>query len=127
MDWLIVIFFYPYHAAALNITQGRLISTPMTDVDTYPVVGIATVELGGDQQITYYFDCVTDLNNGSGIRWARRNDQNRFVFDSIPDESPGKRLRASGIGHSDLDVYICSDEFSGDHSSINITDGEFHT
>ena len=109
----------------MNITQGRLISTPRTIVETFPVVGIATVELGGDQQITYYFDCITDLNNGSGVRWARRNGLNRFSSVPIPNELPGQRLSAAGIRHSDLDVYTCWDRYSDDVSSIIINDCEF--
>ena len=40
---------------------------------TTTVIGIATVELGGSPTTrpTYYFDCITNLNNGSGIRWDR--------------------------------------------------------
>ena len=107
------------HAAELNIIQGRVIKTPQARVETFPVIGVATVAIEDD--ITNYFDCVTDLNNGTGIRWTKR----RFNFDPIPDGSPGKRLNLPGITTSDLGVYTCWDSYYiDDVTSINITDGK---
>ena len=111
------------HTAALHIIQGRVIKTPQASVEMFPVVGIATVAI--DDQITNYFDCVTDLrfNNGSGIRWVVHG--RRFTVHPIPDGSPGKRLNLPGITTADLGMYTCWDTYSGDVTNITITDGEF--
>ena len=111
--------------AGLVIRQGRVINTPQASIEIFPIIGIATVELGGDIQIVNFFDCITDLNNGSDLMWTRRTTQHRFDVGPIPDGSSGRRLRAAGINYSDLDVYTCSDRYSNDFSSINITNGEF--
>ena len=114
-------------AAALTITQGRIINNHgHIEVDVYSVVGIATVELSGDpaSRPTYYFDCKTTRNNASGLMWTKMNNQTRFEVQVIPDGSPGKRLNASGIGYHDLDKYVCSDTTSNDVASINITGRE---
>ena len=111
-------------SAALHIIQGRIINTPQASVEMFPVVGIATVAI--DNQITNYFDCVTDLtsNNGSGIRWV--HDRQRFTVHPITDVSglPGKRLNLPGITITDLGMYTCWDSYSGDVTNITITDGE---
>lgn len=112
--------------AALTITQGRITINPNDHSqveESYSVVGIATVELDGDpaSSLTYYFDCITTQNNGSGLMWTKMRTQNRFEVQTIPDGSPGKRLNASGIGYHDLDAYVCSDTTSNDVASINIT------
>ncbi len=111
------------HAAALSLSQGRITFSTPVDVEIVPVVGIATVELGGDpaSQPTYFFDCVTTRNNGSGIRWERLSASNSFDVGDIPDGSAGKRLNARRIDYPDLDIYICSDRFSDDNISVNIT------
>ena len=70
---------------------------------------------------TYYFDCITNLNNGSGIRWDRISARNRLGVIDIPDGSPGKRLDTADINYPDLDTYICSDCYSNDVASVNIT------
>ena len=93
-------------------------------VELIDVVGIATVELGGDpaSRPTYFFECTTNLNNGSGIRWTRLNTAHRFSVEDIPNgESSGKRLNVGGIDYPDLDIYTCSDLYSNDVASINIT------
>ena len=107
-------------AAILTLRQSRTPPGGATSITT--VVGIATVELGGlsTSQPTYYFDCITNLNNGSGIRWDRTNGLNRFRIIDIPDGSPGKRLDTSDINYPDLDTYICSDRYSTDVASVNI-------
>ena len=92
----------------------------------YTVIGIATVELGGlsTSQPTYYFDCITNLNNGSGIRWDRTSALNRFQVIDIPDGSPGKRLDTADVNYPDLGTYICSDRYSNDVASVNVTASE---
>ena len=113
-------------SAALHIIQGRIINTPQASVEMFPVVGIATVVI--DNQITNYFDCITDLtsNNGSRIRWVV-HDRQRFSVHPITDVSglPGKRLNLPGITIADLGMYTCWDSYSGDVTNITITDGEF--
>ena len=113
--------------ATLTIRQGRITTSPQVSVELIPVVGIATVELGGSaaSRPTYYFDCITDLNNGSGIRWTRMSIQLRFDVESIPDGSLGKRLNVGGLDFPDLDIYTCSDQYSDDVASINITACEY--
>ena len=91
------------------------------------VVGLATIELGGDaaSQPTYFFDCVTDRNNGSGLRWTRSSFPHSFEVDATPDGVPGIRMDVGGIDYPDLDIYICSDQFSDDVARLNITDRKY--
>ena len=112
------------HAATLRIVQGRL--APLLEM--FEIVGIATVELDGDpaDRPTYYFDCITNLNNGSGIRWTRVGDQNTFEIEEIPNGSPGKRLNAEDIASTDLGVYVCSDLYSDDVAMFTITSREYN-
>ena len=81
------------------------------------------MELGGNpaSRPAYYFDCITDLNNGSGLTWTRLSTQHRFVVEAIPDGRPGIRLNAGGIDYVDLDIYTCSDQYGSDTVSVNIT------
>lgn len=113
-------------AATLVIMQGRV--HPIELLDVFEVVGLATVELDGDpaDRPTYYFDCITNLNNGSGIRWTRMGAQNTFEIDDIPNGTPGKRLNAEGIVSADLDVYVCSDLYSDDVAVVTITSREYN-
>jgi hypothetical protein len=111
-----------FHCVArLTLRQGRTL--PGGATSTIIVNGIATVELGGlsSSQPTYFFDCITTRNNGSGIRWDRTSALNRFRVIDIPDGSPGKTLDAVDINYPDLDIYVCSDRFSNDVASVNIT------
>ena len=121
-------------SATLKIRQGRIVDTnDQADVRVFPVVGIATVELGGNEasRPTYFFECITQdrsmSNNGSGITWTRMHSimgtthPVRFEVVNIPDGSPGKRLDLGGIGYTDLGVYVCSDSASNDAVSVNIT------
>jgi hypothetical protein len=89
------------------------------------------VELGGDpaSQPTYFFDCITTRNNGSGIMWERLSAPNELNVGDIPEGLgvAGKRLNAGGIDYPDLDIYICSDQFSDDVISVNITACKFDT
>ena len=90
------------------------------------MAGLATVELEGslDNRPSYYFDCVTDLNNGSGLVWTRQSAENRFEVVAIPGNMTGKRLDATrpSIESQDLDVYTCKDTLSDEAISVNITD-----
>ena len=109
-----------HFAAILTIRQGR--RSPGS-ISTALIVGVATVELGGlpTSRPTYYFDCISNSNNGSGIRWTRVSAQHRFQVVDIPDGSPGKRMDATGIDYVDLDVYTCSDQYSNQVTSVNIS------
>ena len=110
-----------YCTAILTLRQSR--TPPGGATSTTIVIGIATVELSGlsTSQPTYYFDCVTNSNNGSSIRRDRMSTLNRFRVIDIPDGSPGKRLDTADINYPDLDTYVCSDQYSNDVSSVNIT------
>lgn len=110
-------------SATLSIEQGRLSSLGL---ELFPIVGIATVELDGEpgSRPTYYFDCTTNRNNGSGITWRRQNGQIMFEVEDIPSGQPGKRLKTEDIVSGDLDVYSCSDMYSNDIASVNITSRE---
>ena len=90
----------------------------------YPVVDIATVELNTDLTVqpTYYFDCTTNLTDGSGLTWSRVSGTQRFP--TSVTKSSTLRLDATGISQSDLGVYICSDTLSSDTVTLNITDCE---
>ena len=107
----------------LTLSQGRIVSSPVFNLEIFDIVGVATVELGGDpaSRPTYFFDCKTNLNNGSGITWTRMSTDNTFEIESIPDGSAGKRLDAADINYEHLDVYTCSDRYSGESVSLNIT------
>ena len=117
------------HTAQLTITQGRITFIPDFNLETYPVVGIATVELamGRDtsSRPSYFFDCVTNRNNGSGLRWTRATTNHRFAVSAIPDGTYGVRMDAGGFDYEDLDIYTCSDQNSADVVTLNITDCEF--
>ena len=116
-------------AASLTIRQVRIITSPQASFELIPVVGIATVELGESlaSRPTYYFDCITTRNNGSGIMWDRLSTTNRFEVVRNPDGSTGKRLNAGGIDYPDLDIYICSDQYSNDVATVNITACKYDT
>ena len=114
------------HAAALNITQGRITQSPFK-LTRQTVVGLATIELSGDSAShpTYFFDCVTDRNNGSGLRWTRSSFPHSFEVDATPDGVSGIRMDVDRIDYPDLDIYICSDQFSDDVARLNITDRKY--
>lgn len=117
-----VIIILCFHVAILTIKQGR-VTSGIPSVQIVRVVGIATVEL--NEGIAYYFDCITDRNNGTGLVWARQSSHHRFEVNLIPNGSPGKRLWMVDVEYHDLDVYICSDGYYiDDVVFINITGGE---
>lgn len=92
----------------------------------YPVIGIATVDLSGEREMRpiYFFDCITDQNDTTGLRWTRMTRAMlRFTIVPVPEptDSPGQRMRVEGMNHEDLGVYICSDTTNDDIVSINIT------
>ena len=123
-------YFLPYYctfnftATPLTLIQGRILGS--SELDILPVVGIATVEIIGlpHERPTYYFDCISNQNNGSGLRWTRLNGPQRFRVDTIHSGLPGIRMSSGGIGSSDLGVYRCTDDYSNDAASLNITDSK---
>ena len=97
------------------------------EVAVFPVQGLATVELVTNGP-TYYLDCNTSRNDGSGIVWRRIGDHNRFSISDIVS-SASKRLNLLRLGESDLGLYECLDNRSsaGDRAIVNITTGKYFT
>ena len=98
-------------------------------VKTFEVIGLASVELEAGpsgSRPTYFFDCNTTLNNGTGITWPYDGEAPRFQVEPIPNSPNGKRLSISGITTSDLGVYTCLDSYTNTNVSINITQGELY-
>lgn len=119
-------FTYTHAATPLTLLQGRILGS---DIDILSVVGIATVEIsGGDhERPTYYLDCISNQNNGTGLRWTRQSVQHRFEVEMILSGTPGIRMLLGGINSGDLDIYTCSDLYSGDIASVNITSCEYNS
>ena len=103
--------------------QGRIFGSPV-QVEVFPVEGLATVELVTNRP-TYYLDCNTSRNDGSGISWRKINGSNRFSVSDI-FSTASKRLSLSRITESDLGLYECFDTQSdaGDRAIVNITTGK---
>ena len=131
--------FYPHirthaythvYAEVQRIYQSRISVTNnnQVSVDTFEVIGLASVELGADlsgaSPPTYVFDCNTTLNNGTNITWRFNSEAPRFEIGPIPNSQNGRRLSTSGIMTSDLGVYTCLDTYINTNVSINITQGE---
>lgn len=105
--------------------QGRIFGSPV-EVEVYRVRGLATVELVTNGP-TYYLDCNTSRNDGSGIMWRRIDGRhNRFSVTDIAS-SASKRLDLARLTESDLGVYECFDSQSsaGDRAIVNITTGKY--
>lgn len=114
-----------YLAEIQRIYQNRIsVKNTRVDIETFEVVGLASVELESEVRPTYFFDCNTTVNNGTGITWIHQNEEFRFRVEAIPSSTNGKRLTASGITANDLGVYICLDTYSNTRVSVNITQGE---
>lgn len=118
------------YAEVQRIYQSRIsvINNGQVSVDTFEVIGLASVELGagpsGASPPTYVFDCNTTLNNGANITWHYNSEAPRFGIGPIPNSPNGRRLSTSGITTSDLGVYTCLDTYTNTNVSINITQGE---
>ena len=86
------------------------------------VEGVATVELGGANPPTYYFDCNSTVNDGSGITWSRLGGaQIRF---SVSEVGNGKRMDARDFRYEDLGEYSCRDQRTNNELILNITDSK---
>ena len=103
---------------------GRIFGLPV-DVEVFPVQGLATVELATNEP-TYYLDCNTSRNDGSGIMWQKVDGQNRFSVSDVAS-SASKRLSLARLTESDLGLYECFDSQSGagDRAIVNITTGNY--
>ena len=103
--------------------QGRIFGSP-TQVEVFPVEGLVTIELVTNEP-TYYLDCNTSRNDGSGILWRRIDGRNPFSVSDIV-HTASKRLRLARITESDLGLYECFDNQSGagDRAIVNITTGK---
>ena len=118
------------NAEVQRIYQSRISvsNNSQVSVDTFEVIGLASVELGADlsgaSPLTYFFDCSTTLNNGANITWHFNSEAPRFRIGPIPNSQNGRRLSISGITASDLGVYTCLDTYTNTNVSINITQGE---
>lgn len=108
----------------LRVYQGRIFGSPV-EVEVFPVQGLATVELVANGP-TYYLDCNTSRNDGSGIMWRRIGAQNRFSVSDVAS-SASKRLSLARLAESDLGLYECFDSQSGagDRAIVNITTGKY--
>ena len=106
--------------------QGRISAPPQSTVTVavFPVQALATVEF--ITTVTYYLDCNTSRNDGSGIMWTRVGGENPFQVTAIANDN-GQRLNVVHLSESSLGLYECFDTISEDRASINITTGElFH-
>ena len=120
-----VLYFYT-GSSPLRVYQGRIFTRAngTVDVKVFPVSGLATVEL--ISSVTYYLDCNTLRNDGSGISWMRVGGDNPFTVSNI-GMGNGQRLRLSGLSETHLGGYVCFDAQSEDRATINLTTGElFH-
>jgi len=117
------IFQPQYNPGQLQIYQGRVVTTSIPlGVEVWRVAGVATVELGGLNPPTYFFDCNSTINNGSGITWSRLGGaQIRF---SVREVGNGKRLDAGVFQYEDLGEYLCLDQRTNNQLILNITDSK---
>ncbi len=81
--------------------------------------GVATVAIGGigSDVPDFFFDCNNTNNNGSGIQWSRVGG---LEISTVPATS-GLSLQLENVDYPDLDVYICTDTYSGESLELNIT------
>ncbi len=78
------------------------------------------MSIGGENLPDFVFDCNNTNNNGLGIQWSRQVGSKIFTQRGT---YTGQRILLENIEHDDLDVYTCTDTFTGNSLSINITDG----
>ncbi len=109
-----------FSIATLGIYQTRVSYAPTTSRETFRVEGVATVSIGGQNLPDFVFDCNNTKSNGSGIQWSR---QGGSEISTQPGTNTGLRLLFENLEHDDLDVYTCTDTFTGESVSLNITDG----
>ena len=91
----------------------------MIGVTVWQVEGVATVEIGsGGASPSFFFDCNTTANDGSGIVWTREVVPIDFMQTEVNN---GRRLEFGMPDPEDLGVYICTDQTTNEQVSLNIT------
>ena len=107
-------------ANSISLTQTRVTSDFMST--SWPVEGVATIEIGGGTVIGYNMDCTTSANDGHQLSWSRVSSaSNPFQVNRIAN---GSQLALQNIQYSDLGEYQCADGANGDVAVLNITTGE---
>ena len=106
-------------ANSISLTQTRILSDFTSE--SWPVEGVATVEIGGETVIGYNMDCTTSANDGQQLSWSRVSASNPFEVNRIAN---GSQLALQDIQYSDLGEYQCVDGANGDVTVLNITTGE---
>ena len=107
----------------LETYQGRIsVINFQTDVKVFQVQGLATIKFGEGPDVTYYLDCITSRNDGSGIEWLGIDSDSTIQVAKAPSGN-GKRLDLSGIRESEVGRYECFDTATGDRAYVNITKG----
>ena len=101
------------------MTQTRILSD--FTATSWPVEGVATVEIDGVMVIGYNMDCTTSANDGQQLSWSRVSANNPFQVNRIAN---GSQLALQNIQYSHLGEYQCVDGANGDVTVLNITTGE---
>ena len=109
-----------YIANSISLTQERVTSDHMST--SWPVEGVATVEIGEVTVIGYNMDCTTSANDGQNLSWSRVSASNPFDVNRIAN---GSQLALQNIEYSNLREYQCVDGANGDVVVLNITTGEY--
>ena len=104
-------------SAELSISRGRVSSSGATIEEVEGVVALAL----GVRGVNQFLDCTGTHFNGSNLEWRRENGILTFPTQT---RSISKRLDLSNAQYSDEGIYTCSDSFTNDSISINITGGE---
>ena len=108
----------------LQTYQGRIsVINSQVDVEVFSVQGLATIRFGEEADITYYLDCNTSRNDGSGIEWLGIASGSSIQVTDAPNGN-GKRLDLAGVSESELGRYECLDMATGDRAFVNITKGD---
>jgi len=116
--------YYFFLTASLTILQVRIdFSTNV--VNPVTAEGVATVQVGGDSTLIYYFACSsTDTTNGMDLVWSRMGGT--FGAGTAQEvDGATQRLNFDTVSNSHLGVYICTDTTTGEYVELNITSGKF--
>ena len=126
--WVVVSCLSSLPTATLSIELSRLVfSDNNPGLLTFPVEGLATVQIGGTAPPSYYLDCLTTADTKDNLRWSRGSGQ-LIMADQTEDSTVGTGLRLglNTVDHTELDVYMCTDISTGDMVQVNVTDGEYN-
>ena len=72
-------------ANSISLTQTRILSDFTSG--SWPVEGVATVEIGGVTLIGYNMDCTTSANDGQQLSWSRVSASNPFQVHRLDNGS----------------------------------------